>query len=69
MTARYAYSGYRPSDLPGVLGRGFQLDGVGMINRSVRGQRDEAANGYFTIAAQVNRTAVAFFGELMLSFI
>ena len=54
ISLNYKYSGFKPLEPPGFVGRGWVLQGGGVISRTTRGMRDEFPGyGYLAKAGEV----------------
>jgi RHS repeat-associated protein len=49
----YNYTGFKPSEGPSWVGRGWTLSAGGVITRTTQGIRDESVNGYFSKGSMV----------------
>lgn len=62
ITLNYSYSGYKPSDQVGILGRGWSITNTGIISQSVRGADDFSAMG-FSGSSRVGKNIIKPFLE------
>ncbi len=56
----YRYTGFRPSELSGPVGRGWNLKAGGVITRVINGFKDEATDGFYYRAGQVKGAVETF---------
>ena len=64
------YNGFKPSIIPGPVGLGWSLNGIGVITRTVRGLKDELpSTGYSNIANNLSSTTSGSNGTFAIGLI
>lgn len=46
ITLSHSYNGYKPNELPGILGLGWTISGSGAVFKNIHGIDDDHSNGY-----------------------